>query len=69
MPCPGGEEWGGRRSRRARAYPGLTDRYETLRAYALGTASVSGLAQGLVVLLRQADRVLACQGSLPYSIA
>jgi hypothetical protein len=30
----------------------LTERYEALRAYALGTAPAGGLAQGLVVLLR-----------------
>lgn len=30
----------------------MTDRYEALRAYALGTVPASGPAQGLVVLLR-----------------
>ena len=31
----------------------MTDRYEALRAYALGTAPTGGLAQGLMVLLRR----------------
>ena len=31
----------------------MTDCYEALRAYALGTAPADGLAQGLVLLLRR----------------